>query len=79
MPHPPRRPARRLRSKHGVAGRSVMFELGLTKGRQVSAGTNRYAHKLQTISETFSRIASRFLKVAFAIKFMKFIKFPVSA
>ena len=29
----------------------------------------RCAHKLQTISETFSHIASRFLKVAFAIKF----------
>ena len=41
-PRPPRRgrPARRLRSKHGEAGRSVMFELGLTEVRQASAGTN---------------------------------------
>ena len=41
-PRPPRRgrPARRLRSKHGAAGRSVMFELGLTDVRQASAGTN---------------------------------------
>ena len=39
---PPRRgrPARRLRSKHGAAGRSDMFELGLTEVRQASAGTN---------------------------------------
>ena len=29
----------------------------------------RCAHKLQTISDTFSHIASRFLKVALAIKF----------
>ena len=29
----------------------------------------RYAHKLQTISDAFSHIASRFLKVALAIKF----------
>ena len=28
-----------------------------------------YAHKLQTISDAFSHIASRFLKVALAIKF----------
>ena len=41
-PRPPRRgrPARRIRSKHGAAGRSVMFELGLTDVRQASAGTN---------------------------------------
>ena len=41
-PRPPRRgrPARRLRSKHGVVGRSVMFELGLTEVMQASAGTN---------------------------------------
>ena len=41
-PRPPRRgrPARRLRSKHGAAGRSVMLELGLTEVRQASAGTN---------------------------------------
>ena len=29
----------------------------------------RCAHKLQTISDTFSHIASRFVKVAYAIKF----------
>ena len=41
-PRPPRRgrQARRLRSKHGAAGRSVMFELGLTEVKQASAGTN---------------------------------------
>ena len=41
-PRPPRRgrPARRLRSKHGAAGRSVMFELSLTDVMQASAGTN---------------------------------------
>ena len=41
-PRPPRRgrPAPRLRSKHDAAGRSVMFELGLTEVKQASAGTN---------------------------------------
>ena len=51
-PRPPRRgrPARRLRSKHGVAGRSVMFELGLTEVN-ASLGRNKLVALVQKCQE----------------------------